>query len=187
MTPGSGEHARLFDADRRGSRCGAAAADEAEEGRRGSTTVVSEGRRRPGRTPTPVTGLRHLAGAFSGRPGRAGRRSHAAPAGRRGAPGRPPPDRRRRWLGQDPGADPPHRPPPGHRRCAAVGHPRHHLHQQGGRTRCARVWPNWSARPPRRCGSRPSTRRACAFCAPTPTASATALPSRSTTTPTRAA
>ena len=52
-----------------------------------------------------------------------------------------------------------------------MGDPRHHLHQQGGRRDAHAGWPSWSARRPRRCGSRPSTRPACASCAPTPTGS----------------
>ena len=39
---------------------------------------------------------------------------------------------RRRRLGQDPGADPPHRLPAGDRRGAPGRDPRDHLHQQGG-------------------------------------------------------
>ena len=53
-------------------------------------------------------------------------------------------------------------------------------------TRCASASPSWSGRGPSRCGSRPSTRPACASCAPTPTGSATARRSPSTTTRTRA-
>ena len=54
---------------------------------------------------------------------------------------------------------------------AALGDPGHHLHQQGGRRDAQAAWPSWSGRRPRRCGSRPSTRPACASCAPTRTGS----------------
>ena len=91
--------------------------------------------------------------------------------------------RRRRRLGQDAGAHAPHRPPdrPG---CAAVEHPRHHVHQQGrGRDARARR-PASSGRWSRRCGCRRSTRRACASSGATPRRSATRARSRSTTRPT---
>ena len=128
MTPGSGEHARLFDItdEEVGAEAAAAAEDEDVAGRRrrveGPTTGGAD-----------APAHRHLDRRLRGPAGRAGRRPHPAPAGRGGAPGRPAPDHRRGRLGQDPRADPPHRPPPGHGRRPAVGHPRHHLHQQGGR------------------------------------------------------
>ena len=61
--------------------------------------------------------------------------------------------RRRRRLGQDPGAHPPHRPP--HRRGrAAVGDPGHHVHQQGRRRDAPAGRRRWSGRSPGRCGCR---------------------------------
>ena len=56
------------------------------------------------------------------RPARGGRAHRRAAAGHR-----------RRRLGQDPGAHPPHRPPHPRRARLAVRDPRHHLHQQGRR------------------------------------------------------
>ena len=96
--------------------------------------------------------------------------------------------RRRRRLGQDARPDAAHRAPPRDRRRAALRDHGDHLHQQGGRRDApARRRPG-RAPTPSACGSRPSTRRACACCAPTPTCSATSAASPSTTraTPRRA-
>ena len=69
---------------------------------------------------------------------------------------------------------------------APLGDPGHHLHQQGGRRDAPPGGRAGRARWPSGCGCPPSTRPACASCAPTPTGSATARASPSTTTPTRA-
>ena len=80
--------------------------------------------------------------------------------------------RRRRRVGQDPGADPPHRPPDPRRGRLPVRDPGHHVHQQGRRRDEATGSRALVGRSPRRCGCRRSTRRACASCGATPTRSA---------------
>ena len=108
----------------------------------GTTAVdgADDGRRRRRRSAT-------RSGAFAGKPA-ALVDDLTLPAARRGgAPGRPAADHRRGGLGQDPGADPAHRAPAGDGGRAALGRPRHHLHQQGGRRDAhARGRPGRSAR-----------------------------------------
>ena len=99
-------------------------------------------------------------------------------------PGRPAADRGRGRLGQDPGADPAHRPPHRHRGRRARGRSWPSPSPTRRPTRCAAGWPSWSDRGPSACGCRPSTRPACGSCGPTATAWATRARSPSTTTPT---
>ena len=137
MTPGSGEHARLFEIT--DEEVGAAAAADGGGGElepspgdvafanevAAAVEAADDGRRR-------APPQRHLDRCLRRPSRRAGRRPHPAAARRRRAPRRTAPDHCRCRLGQDPRAHPAHRASPRHGRRAAVGHPRHHLHQQGG-------------------------------------------------------
>ena len=72
------------------------------------------------------------AGPRRPRPGRAARGAQPAAARGRRPRGHPAAHRRRRGVGQDPRADPPHRLAARRAGRAAGPDPRHHLHQQGG-------------------------------------------------------
>ena len=100
------------------------------------------------------------------------RRPQPRPARRRRPRRRPAAGGRRRRLGQDPGAHASHRPPDPRRRVTLR---RSWPSPSPTRppARCASGSARSSARSPRRCGCRRSTRPACASCAPTPTCSAT--------------
>ena len=86
----------------------------------------------------PAPAQRHLDGRLRRPTRRAGRRPHPAPARRGGAPRRPAADHRRGRLGQDPGADPAHRPPARHRATPRPGASWPSPSPTRRRTRCAR-------------------------------------------------